>query len=204
MKIYLARHGQNEDNVEGILNGHRDRPLTELGRFQAREAGHNVLDHHLHFDMVLTSPLIRASETAEIIAEVAGLSKPVVHPLLIERDFGMMTGKLASEIKALCSPDILETDTITYFLSPVGAETFPELIERANRLLEELRDAYSDKTLLLVTHGDMGKMIYAVYYKLPWEQVLTQFHFGNSELLQLTPDSSPEEAHVFTLEQHNH
>ncbi|MBP7769257.1 histidine phosphatase family protein, partial [Candidatus Saccharibacteria bacterium] len=37
MSIYIARHGQNKDNAEGILNGHRDRPLTELGRRQAME-----------------------------------------------------------------------------------------------------------------------------------------------------------------------
>jgi probable phosphoglycerate mutase len=34
MKIYLTRHGQNEDNLNGILNGHRDLPLTDLGRDQ--------------------------------------------------------------------------------------------------------------------------------------------------------------------------
>ncbi len=204
MKIYIARHGQNEDNIQGILNGHRDLPLTDVGRGQARESGANIVEHSLHFDVVLTSPLLRAHETADIISEVAGTPEPQVHPLLIERDFGIMTGRLAADIKSLCAPDIIETDTITYFLSPKGAETFPVLLDRAKTLLEELEANYPNKTLLLVTHGDMGKMIYAAYYGLPWEQVLTQFHFGNSELLKLAPDSPPEEAHVFTLKQHNH
>jgi len=57
---------------------------------------------------------------------------------------------------------------------------------------------------ILVGHSDMGKMIYAAYYNLPWEQVLTQFHFGNSELLLLFAHSSADDAHVFTLTQHNH
>ncbi len=204
MNIYIARHGQNEDNVRGILNGHRDLPLTDLGREQAREAGNNIIDHGLQFDIVLCSPLKRAYETAEIIAQVVGAPAPLVHPLLIERDFGVMTGKRAVDIKALCAPDIIETDTVTYFLSPEGAETFPVLLKRAQRLLEGLADTYRNKTVLLVTHGDMGKMVYAAYYSLLWRHVLTQFHFGNSELLKLAPDSPPENAHVFTLKQHNH
>lgn len=204
MIIYLARHGQNEDNVQGVLNGHRDLPLTDIGRAQAKEAGRNCLEHTLHFDVILCSPLVRARETAEIIAGVVGVPEPAVHPLLIERDFGIMTGKNVSDVKELCAPDIIETDTVTYFLSPDGAETFPVLLKRAQTLLKELEEKYSSKTLLLVTHGDIGKMLYAAYYELPWEVVLTQFHFGNSELLKLSPESTPEETHVFTIAQHNH
>lgn len=204
MEIYIARHGQNEDNVKGILNGHRDLPLTELGRAQAREAAQNIIEHGLVFDAVICSPLVRAHETADIIATEVKAPSPIVNRLLIERDFGVMTGELVADIKKLCAPDIIETDTITYFLSPEGAETFPVILKRAHQLLEEIVEQYKDKKILLVTHGDMGKMIYAAYYALPWEHVLTQFHFGNSELLKLSPDSPPEEAHVFTLEQHNH
>jgi len=205
MNIYLARHGQNEDNVKGILNGHRDLPLTDLGREQAREAGKLIYEKGLRFDAVYASPLSRAFETAQIIAEVASTPAPVVHPLLIERNFGVMSGQSVSCIKELCAPDIIETDTITYFLSPEGAETFPELIARAQILLAELASKHTeDENLLLVGHGDMGKMLYAAYYNLPWEQVLTQFHFGNSELLLLSPHSSAADAHVFTLAQHNY
>jgi hypothetical protein len=47
-------------------------------------------------------------------------------------------------------------------------------------------------------------MIYAAYYNVPWQDVLQQFHFGNSELILLSPDSPADDAHVFTIEQHNH
>jgi hypothetical protein len=53
-----------------------------------------------------------------------------------------------------------------------------------------------------VTHGDFGKMLYAAFYNLDWQDVLRQFHFGNSELLLLAPDSPPEASHVVTIEQH--
>ena len=204
MEIYIARHGQNEDNVNGILNGHRDLPLTALGERQAQEAAGHIKKLQLRFDAVYSSPLVRALKTAETISEVSQQPKPVIHPLLIERDFGVMTGLPSSVIKDKCAPDIIETDTVTYFLAPERAETFPDLIKRAQSLLVELEKKHDDEVLLLVTHGDIGKMIYAAYYELPWREVLTQFHFGNSELLLLSSDSSPEEAHVFNLDQENH
>jgi hypothetical protein len=54
-----------------------------------------------------------------------------------------------------------------------------------------------------VTHGDIGKMIYAAYYNLDWKEILTMFHFGNSELLILSSDTSANEAHVIEIEQYN-
>jgi probable phosphoglycerate mutase len=203
LKIYLARHGQNEDNANGILNGHRDLPLTQIGLTQATEVANKIKDAGLTFDAILSSPLDRAFKTADIIATVNNLPKPKVMDELIERDFGSMTGLEQSRIEALCSPDIIKTDTITYFLSPVGAETFPDLLNRAELLLEKITQQYKDGSILLVTHGDFGKMIYAQYYKLDWKDVLTLFHFGNSELLLLSPDSTAGEAHIFKIIQHN-
>jgi probable phosphoglycerate mutase len=123
---------------------------------------------------------------------------------LIERDFGSMTGQPAADIEKLCAPDIIKTETITYFLSPAGAETFPELISRAKKLLQAITEEHTDGNILLVTHGDFGKMIYAAYYDLEWQTILTLFHFGNSELLLLAADSKPEEAHIFKIAQFNH
>lgn len=203
LKIYLARHGQNEDNAKGILNGHRDLPLTDTGIAQAGEAANKIKDEGLSFDVVLSSPLIRAFKTAEIISAINNFPKPKVVNELIERDFGVMTGIEQSRIEELCAPDILKADPITYFLSPEGAETFPDLLARANKLLKNLNDTYKDGSVLLVTHGDFGKMIYASYYGLDWKDVLTLFHFGNSELLLLSEESNAEDAHIFMIEQYN-
>lgn len=204
LKIYIARHGQNEDNANGILNGHRDFPLTDLGITQAHELADGIKGAGLAFDHVYTSPLSRASRTAEIVCETLGLNKPVVLDSIIERDFGVMSGELASDIERLCTPDIVKTETITYFLSPPGAETFPTLLARASRALEYIRTGHTDGSVLLATHGDFGKMLYASYYGLPWEDMLTMFHFGNCELLLLAEDANPNEPHVVKIEQHNH
>jgi broad specificity phosphatase PhoE len=204
LKIYLARHGQDGDNANGILNGHRDEPLTELGLEQARTLAKEIVTASLTFDAVYSSPLKRAYVTAETITDTLGIAKPIVMQDLIERDFGIMTGKFTKDITKLCAPDILQANPITYFLSSEGAETFPDLVERGKRVISEIQKRHKDGNILLVAHGDFGKMIYAAYYNLDWKSVLLMFHFGNSELLLLSEGSSPEEAHVFHFQQYNH
>lgn len=204
LNIYITRHGQNTDNLAGILNGHRDHPLTEKGIEQANEVAQKIKETGITFDAVYSSPLIRAFDTADIISKTVGAPTPQVEPLLIERDFGVMTGKLIADIEKLCAPDILKTETITYFLSPEGAETFPDMMDRAGMLIKKIEAKHNDGNILLVAHGDIGKMIYAKYYGLDWKQVLTQFHFGNCDLLLMSQDSSPEAAHVLKVAQYNH
>ena len=200
-KIYIARHGQNEDNANGILNGDRDLPLTELERQQARELGEGIKQTGLQFDVVYSSPLSRAYETAVIAAEIAQLPEPIQYGKLIERNFGVMTGELTSRIEELCAPDIIKTDTITYFLSPKGAETFVDLVVRGREVLDELRMRHRNEKVLLVCHGDIGKMIYTAATGKDWRDVLIDFHFGNGELIEASGDG---EAHVIKLEQVNH
>jgi broad specificity phosphatase PhoE len=200
LEIYVARHGQNEDNANGILNGHRDLPLTEIGEAQAEALAEGIMELGVAFDKVYSSPLIRAYDTAKKITEALHLPEPTIMPELIERDFGVMTGVPQSEIAQRCSPDIIQTETITYFLSPDGAETFPDLVERANTVLQKLGERHKEGSLLLVGHGDFGKMIYAAATHQDWESVLRDFHFGNGELIEVSLDG---DAHKIKLPQHN-
>lgn len=182
--IYIARHGQNEDNVQRILNGHRDLPLTDLGRQQAQGLAQKIHDDsELNFDVVYASPLSRAHETAKIVASKAQLPEPVIYDDLIERDFGIMSGRLETEIEAMCAPDIIKTEKVTYFLNPEGAETFPELLGRGQRILDFMKASHPDQTVLLVCHGDIGKMIYAAASGMPWQQALTEFYFSNTDII---------------------
>ncbi len=199
MKIYLARHGQDEDNANGILNGWRDTSLTPLGLEQAQRLAAHIKESHLTLDKTYSSPLSRAYKTAETITDVLYIEKPLIIEGLKERDFGVMTGKPAKDIEKTCAPDIIKTSEIVYFLSPEGAETFPELIKRGRKVIKEIKNRHTEGNILLVTHGDIGKMIYAAYYNLDWKRVLTMFHFGNSELLLLAEDSSSEDTHVFRV-----
>lgn len=200
LRIYLARHGQDEDNARGILNGWRDTPLTALGREQAENLAARIKDKHITFETTYSSPLSRAYQTAQIITETLSIAKPIVMESIKERNFGVMTGTPLKDIEKTCTPEIIKTSEIVYFLSPEGAETFPDLIQRGKSVVKEVQDRHINGNILLVTHGDIGKMIYAAYYDLDWKKVLTMFHFGNSELLLLAQDSPPEDTHVFKKE----
>ena len=202
-KIYIVRHGQDQDNANGLLNGHRDTALTEIGLEQANQIANKIQEANLVFDKVYSSPLERAYRTAEIITDRLQLPKPDKLDLLIERDFGTMSGQKVIDIEKLCSPHILKTNTITYFLKAEGSETFPQVQDRANQLLIFLSNNHNDQNILLVTHGDLGKMLYAEYYNLYWREVFESFHFGNAELLRLSPDSPAENTHIFNIEQYN-
>lgn len=197
LELYIARHGQDLDNFNAILNGRRNEPLTDVGITQAQKLAMHIKESGLNFDKVFASPLQRTYKTAEIITDALELPKPEEETDLIERDFGVMTGQPVNKIVEMCSPHIIATEKVNFFLSPKGAETFPQLVDRANRLLLKLKKTYPNGKLLLVTHGDIGQMIYAAYYNLPWEDVLRQFHFNNSDLLLLSPKSKSDASHIF-------
>ncbi len=202
LNIYLVRHGQDEDNVVGILNGHRDMALTSLGLDQAQELALFIKEQNLKFIKVFSSPLKRAYQTALKITDVLGLENPEILPELIERDFGVLTGKPTSEIFNLPENLLIRTKTITYFLEAEGAESFPETLLRAQKLLKRISANYQDGNLLLVSHGDFGKMLYAAYYNLPWEDVLRSFHFGNTEMILLSA-TKPKNTEIFKVPQFN-
>ena len=203
LRIYLARHGQDEDNANGLLNGRRDMPLTEIGVKQAEDLAVAIGRFGLKFTAIYSSPLARAMKTAQIVAEATGNPAPVVMPDLIERDFGAMAGKPIAAVQGLPPADVLYASPVTYFLHPEGGETFPQAIVRAQKVLDHIYSHVPDGDILLVTHGDIGKMIYALYYRLKWRDVLATFHLGNADLLVMAEDSSPHETHVYEATQHN-
>jgi len=199
--IFVARHGQSEDNVNRIIGGHRDMPLTELGRKQANDLAEAILDLGLTFDAVYCSPLKRAHETADIVSKIAHLPQPKIKQNLIERDCGELTGQPVSVIETLPPESVVKTGEITYFLDPAGGETFNQAIERAHGVINEINESHTEGRVLLVCHGDTGKMIYAAAMNKGWREALTDFHFGNAELIDLSGNG---DVHLIKFEQFNH
>jgi len=203
LKIYVVRHGQDEDNKAGIINGHRDNPLSEHGVEQAKSLAEKIKETGLHFNAVYSSPLERAKKTAEIVSEMSGQPKPLVFNALIERDFGVMTGQKISDVKSLCGPDYFETPDIVYFTKPKNGELFDDLYVRAEKVVQSMKNKHKDGAILLVAHGDIGKMIYAAYYNIPWQDAICAFHLGNSDMICLSEDVDPKNVHVFSVKQYN-
>jgi probable phosphoglycerate mutase len=183
--IFIVQHGQDEDNASGILNGRRDMPLTELGREQAKIAGGKLKDNKI--DVIYCSPLQRTRQTAEIIAKEIGIDTVTTLADLVEREFGIITGKPVADIPKYAGDKVLQTEHVLYFLEVEGSETFPEVLDRAKRVLNWVQEKHPNENVLLATHGDLGKMIRAAFHGWTWEQGLMHSHLGNSEVLELFP-----------------
>ena len=86
LKIYLVRHGQDQDNANKILNGRRDTPLTEKGLEQAQELAEKIKETGISFSAAYSSPLKRAYKTASTITNALGLKNPIELQDLIDCD----------------------------------------------------------------------------------------------------------------------
>lgn len=145
MDIYLLRHGETDWNRQGLLQGHTDIPLNENGRRQVYETAQKLADLNVKMDLILSSPLKRAYESAEIAAGRLEypLSDIVVEPGLIERGFGEGEGMaLAERIRQF--PDN----------NYPGMEPQADLIRRAGLVFEKIVNTYQDaERILLTAHG---------------------------------------------------
>jgi len=180
--LFLVRHGQDTDNAADLLNGRRDTELTPLGLEQARVAAGKLAGRGIR--AVLASPLRRAQATARIIADALQIGPVLTDPLLIERDYGILTGKPIRDIKTYATK-VIEQGGLTYFVEAPGVEPYPELLVRAQRFLREAAERYPDVNVLAVSHAATGRMIQAAHRGWTWEEALKQPRFGNAEVLEL-------------------
>lgn len=139
--VGILRHGQTDWNIDFRLQGVTDIPLNETGIAQARDAA-AVIDP-VDWDLILTSPLSRARDTAQIVAEVNGLGEALVETLLLERSFGEAEGLGHEEWKAKYA----DTNMVP------GGESLSDLEARANQLLDKLASDHAGKRVLAVSHG---------------------------------------------------
>lgn len=144
--IGLLRHGQTNWNIDFRLQGVTDIPLNETGIEQARTAG-QVIAKSAHegnsWDLILSSPLSRARDTAVMVSEALGVSGISIEELLLERSFGEAEGLSHEEWKAKYD----DTNHVP------GGETLEQLEARAWILLQRLLDQHEGKRVLTVSHG---------------------------------------------------
>jgi broad specificity phosphatase PhoE len=143
----LLRHGQTDWNIDFRLQGVTDTQLNETGIAQAKDAAAAI--NPAHWDAVITSPLIRAKDTAEIVASKNKFSEPMVEPLLIERSFGEAEGLMHEEWVAKYS----NTNEVP------GGEPLAALEQRANLLLSTLATNYRGKRVIAVSHGALIRVL---------------------------------------------
>jgi len=150
VKIIFVRHGQTTWNDLGIYQGHTDIPLNQTGLEQAVKAGRRLKNENVK--AVYASDLLRAKQTAEIIAKEHNLSV-VTMPEFREINFGIWEGKSYKDINELY-PEMLKIWlTEPEKLRIPEGETFPEMLTRAWRGLTKLLAIHKDETVVIVSHG---------------------------------------------------
>lgn len=144
LQLYLIRHGQTEENLKNILQGHMPGHLTSEGINQAKRLRDELQD--IYFDAVFCSDLQRCVDTVQIINE--SLRKPIIYtPLLRERDWGPFTGMDIREARPILDE---------------RAESVESMFERATRFLTNITKQYAGGCVLAVSHGLFCRAISAV------------------------------------------
>ncbi len=174
MKIYFTRHGETEWNSRNIICGITDIELTEKGRLQARELADRLSENHRDIDMVISSPMKRAVETASYSAKALGIT-PQTDIRLTEWNYGSYEGKHRD------AEGFLESKLEFGCRMPDGGESVFDVVNRVYGLLDELWKKYPDKTILLVCHGGICRVI-ETYFRNMTREEFAGFFMGNCEL----------------------
>ena len=198
-RLYLLRHGQTEFNVKKLVQGRCNSPLTDLGRQQAQTAAAWLKSHGVVPDKVVSSPLGRAMDTANLVATELLGAGAAVEPCegIIERCYGTFEEG---------PHDALPTDVWDpgEDLVPYGGEGSQALQARMVNTLTNLISAEDTETLLAVSHGSASRQFIKAAapadFKLPTKLpncAIMIFDFDEEELGE---EGEPSQC-KFTLQQ---
>ena len=140
MTICLIRHGETDWNVIGRLQGREDIPLNENGMLQAEQCG-KVLSKR-NWNAIITSPLLRARQTTDIIADILKIKEVHENYDLVERDYGKASGLLESERKELFPDGKYE-----------GIENWDIMRDRVCGAIIKSADMFYPENIIIISHG---------------------------------------------------
>lgn len=167
--LFLTRHGQTEENVAHIFQGHLPGHLTALGRQQAIQLGEEL--RHYQYDVVISSDLQRCIDTVHL---ALGNPTPWYQtPLLREIDWGIWTGK---DCPSIAFRERLTSDF----------ETYEGLYRRAQQFLDYLHRQFEGQRVLAVGHGLINRYIQARILHIPLSLIDTIPLMQNVEIRTFT------------------
>ncbi len=169
--FYFVRHGETVWNVENKICGATDIELTEKGHDQAIEAGRKILEMGVTADLIITSPLIRAKETARHISEVTRIPMKI-ESRLIEQNFGRYesTPRDGEEFHEA------KKDLASRFGT---GESMLQVAHRIYGLLDDIKE--SDKEYILVAHNGLARIIESYFREMTNEE-FSSFGIKNCEI----------------------
>ena len=181
LKICLVRHGETEENLAHILQGHLPGTLTENGKNQAIRLREQL--NLNQFDIIISSDLKRVTDTVEILLN--GITKIwKKSKLLREINWGSMTGQKIEEVNFKKLAEDVETREMLY--------------NRAKQAAKELQANYAGKTILVVSHGLFLRSLIANLTNVPIQNLHTIKHLKNCEArwLEITSNSLHEDCTI--------
>lgn len=171
--IYLIRHGQTEYNVARRFQGGLDSPLTALGAAQARAMGMKLRELIDPQDVALfSSPRGRALETAQLIAEEAGITGgPIIDEGLAEISLGSWDGKTAGEIDAESGGAWSKLNRNSWFFETPDGERYEPFEARLAGALDRVT-GHGAAARIVVSHGVASRVLRALHTRMPREEAL--------------------------------
>ncbi len=170
MNLYLVRHGETEWNRLKKFQGQLNSDLTDIGIEQAKALGKYLEKENIDFDFVYSSPQERAYNTAKLIKEDFQI---ITDSRLMEMAFGKWEGMDVELIKEESAENFHNffNSSDKYDHRPHEAESFESLEARIRLFLDEIKEKYKGKNVLVVSHGVTLK----VFVKIIKNQNLKEF-----------------------------
>ena len=157
MNLILIRHGQSEWNALNQFTGWKDPDLTAKGIEEAHNAGRIINNLEINFDLVFTSALIRAQNTAEIILkEINQPLSTIKNQALNERNYGDLAGLNKDDARKRWGDEQVHIWRRSYDIPPPGGESLKDTGERVLPFFmkEILPHVCEGKNVLVAAHGN--------------------------------------------------
>jgi broad specificity phosphatase PhoE len=177
-RLLLVRHGSTEHSHEGRFSGRNELPLDAHGQAQAEAIARHV-SRMGPVDVVLSSPLQRARETAGAIAAKVGGTVEIA-PDLVEMEFGDWEGLTLADAH-LKWPDVITSWLAGVDIAPPGGESFGDVESRVIPAVQRLVDTYRGQRIVAVSHVTPIKTLLRIALGAP-QETMFKFHLDTASL----------------------
>ena len=156
--LVLVRHGQSEWNKKNLFTGWKDPELTELGIEEAIQAGNQLKQSNIKFDVMFTSDLFRAQETGRLILEQMNQTDiaTIKDQSLNERNYGELAGLNKDDARKKWGEEQVHIWRRSFDVPPPGGESLKNTAERVLPYFESkiLPEVIKGKNILIAAHGN--------------------------------------------------
>lgn len=172
--ILFIRHGESEANIEWVFAGQKNNsPLTEKGKQQAIEIGKQIKNQNIIIHHIISSPLLRTQQTAELIAEEIWFthSKIIIDERITEYDMGDLTSTPIIKVSSQALLSAKNAEPIKHFTS---------------RIISFLKSIYKDwENYLIISHAGVGRLIETMKQHIKPELFYDLPAYKNGEIIEL-------------------